>query len=173
MTYRNLRTGLLVAHIATSVGFFGAVLVFFCLAVTGLLSAEYALANASYAVMPRITWFVIVPLAAVSLAVGILQSVLSPWGLVRHYWVLVKFGMTVVIAAVLLIQTPTIDHLGGEGIRSAAETMAWEARYSVVLHSGAGLVALLVVLILSVAKPKGHTGWGTRGRGEMHENDRR
>lgn len=170
MTYRNLRTGLLVAHIATSVGFFGAVLVFFCLAVTGLLSAEYALANSSYAVMPGITWLVIVPLAGMSLAVGVLQSVLSPWGVVRHYWVLVKLVMTVVIAAVLLIQTPTIDRLGAAGIRSVTETMDWEARYSVLLHSGAGLAALLVVLILSVAKPKGQTGWGTRGRREMHEN---
>jgi len=170
MTYRNLRTALLVAHIATSVGFFGAVLVFFCLAVTGLLSAEYALANASYAVMPRITWLVIVPLAAMSLAVGVLQSVLSPWGLVRHYWVLIKLVMTVVIAAVLLIQTPTIDRLGAAGIRSAAETMDWEARYSVLLHSGAGLAVLLAVLVLSVVKPQGLTWWRARGRGGMREN---
>ena len=82
MSYRRLRTPLLVAHIASSVGFLGAVAVFFCLAVSGLVASDARLVNASYAVMPRITWFVIVPLAAASLAVGILQSVLSPWRLI-------------------------------------------------------------------------------------------
>lgn len=160
MTYHSLRTTLLVAHIATSVGFLGAVLVFFCLAVIGLLSAEYTLANASYAVMPGITWLVIVPLAAVSLAVSVLQSVLSPWGLVRHYWVLVKLVMTVAITAVLLVQTPTIDRLGDTGMRVAIGNADFGARYSVMVHSGAGLMVLLGLLILSVAKPPGRTRWG-------------
>lgn len=159
MNYRRLRTPLLVAHIATSVGFLGAVAVFFCLALTGLMASDVALANASYAVMPRITWAVIVPLAAVSLAVGILQSALSPWGLIRHYWVVVKFTMTVVIAVVLVLQMGTIERLGDAGIRAAIGSAESSARYSVLLHSGAGLVALLVTLVLSVAKPKGSTGW--------------
>lgn len=159
MTYRRLRTPLLVAHIATSVGFFGAVAVFFCLAVTGLMVSDVALANASYAVMPQITWSVILPLAAVSLIVGILQSVLSPWGLVRHYWVVVKLAMTVVIAGVLILQTGTIERLGDAGTQAAIESAGRAARCSVVLHSGVGLVALLVTLVLSVAKSKGLTGW--------------
>lgn len=159
MIYRRLRTPLLVAHIAMSVGFFGAVAVFFCLAVTGLMVSDVALANASYAVMPQITWSVILPLAAVSLIVGILQSVLSPWGLVRHYWVVVKLAMTVVIAGVLILQTGTIERLGDAGTQAAIESAGRAARYSVVLHSGVGLVALLVTLVLSVAKPKGLTGW--------------
>jgi hypothetical protein len=159
MIYRRLRTPLLVAHIATSVGFFGAVAVFFCLALTGLVVSDVALANASYAVMPRITWSIIVPLAAVSLAVGVLQSVLSPWGLIRHYWVVVKFAMTIVIAGVLILQTGTIERLGEAGTQAAIGNAEWAARYSVLLHSGAGLVALLVTLVLSVAKPKGLTGW--------------
>jgi hypothetical protein len=160
MSYRNLRTHLLVAHIATSVGFFGAVLVFFCLAVTGLSSAESSLANASYAVMSQIIWLVIVPLAVLSLAVGVLQSVRSPWGLARHYWVLVKLIMSVAITAVLLAQTPTIDRLGDAGMRAAISNADFGARYSVMVHSGAGLMVLLVVLILSVAKPSGRTPWG-------------
>lgn len=108
MTYRSLRTPLLVAHIASSVGFLGAVAVFFCLAVAGFVASDGRLVNASYAVMPQVTWVVIVPLGAASLAVGVLQSALSPWGLFRHYWVIVKLAMTVVILGVLMVQTP--DH---------------------------------------------------------------
>lgn len=164
LSYRSLRTSLLVVHLARSVGLFGAVLVFFCLALTGLLVAEPDLVNASYAVMPTITWSAEVPLAAASLAVGMVQSLTSPWGLIRHYWVVVKLAMTVFITSVVLIQTPTINRLGAAGIRSAAVTLDWEARYSVLVHSGAGLAALLVVLDLSIAKPRGLTGWGQRPR---------
>lgn len=160
MTYRSLRTPLLVAHIASSVGFLGAVAVFFCLAVAGFVASDGRLVNASYAVMPQVTWVVIVPLGAASLAVGVLQSALSPWGLFRHYWVIVKLAMTVVILGVLMVQTPTIDGLGEAGLRSAVADVDWALRFSVLLHSGVGLIALLVVLILSVVKPQGLTGWG-------------
>jgi hypothetical protein len=160
MSYRRLRKPLLVAHIASSVGFLGAVAVFFCLAAAGLVASEVRLVNASYAVMPQVTWFVLLPLAAASLSVGILQSVLSPWGLVRHYWVLVKLAMTVIITGVLILQIGTIERLGNAGIQATVGNTDWAARYSVLLHSGAGLIALLVVLALSVAKPQGLTGWG-------------
>ncbi|UVC06847.1 hypothetical protein IHQ71_16485 [Rhizobium sp. TH2] len=160
MSYRRLRMPLLVAHIASSVGFLGAVAVFFCLAVSGLVASDGRLVNASYAVMPQITWFVIVPLAAVSLAVGVLQSLLSPWGLIRHYWVVVKFAMTVLITFVLMLQTNMIDGLGASASARELGVMHLSARYSVLLHSGVGMLALLVVLVLSVVKPKGTTGWG-------------
>jgi hypothetical protein len=161
MSRQSTRKALLVLHIATSVGFLGAVSVFFALAVTGMMVSDPGLANASYAVMPRVTWFVIVPLAAAALAIGILQSLLSPWGLVRHYWVIVKLAMTVLIAGVLMLQTSTIDRLGALA-QQADLGSALQARYSVLFHSGAGIVALLVVLVLSVVKPRGLTGWGFR-----------
>lgn len=159
MTVRYPRKTLLVVHIGTSVGFMGAVAVFLCLAVVGLLAGNHASANAFYAVMRTITWWVIVPLAFASIAVGVLQAALSPWGLVRHYWVVVKLAMTALITAVLMIQTPSIDALGL--IAASPEAMMGDigARYSVLVHSGAGMIAITVVLVLSIVKPRGLTGW--------------
>jgi hypothetical protein len=162
VSYHLLRKPLLVAHIGTSVGLLGAVLVFFCLSALGIAMSDPKSANAFYAVMPQVTWLVIVPLAVASTAIGILQSLLSPWGLIRHYWVVLKLVMTVLITAVLLLQTGTIDRLGAIAARASLEVPDTEARYSVLLHSGAGFLALLVVLILSVVKPQGLTGWSRR-----------
>jgi hypothetical protein len=162
MTVGYPRKTLLVVHIGTSVGFMGAVAVFFFLAVAGLLAGNDASANAFYTVMPTVTWWVIVPLAFASIAVGLLQAALSPWGLVRHYWVVVKLAMTLLITAVLMIQTPSIDALGLLAASPKAMMGDIGARYSVLVHSGGGIAALAVVLVLSVVKPRGLTGWAVQ-----------
>ena len=58
-----------------------------------------------------------------------------------------------------MIQTPSIDHLGSIAITSAAGMGQAGARYSVLVHSGAGLVAIVFVLVSSVVKPRGLRGW--------------
>jgi hypothetical protein len=37
-------------------------------------------------------WFVIVPLALAALLTGLVMSLITPWGLFRHYWVLIALG---------------------------------------------------------------------------------
>jgi ABC-type anion transport system duplicated permease subunit len=54
------------------------------------------------------TRFVIVPLSFASLVTGIVSSLGSPWGLFRHYWVVLKLAMTILATAVLLIHTRPI-----------------------------------------------------------------
>jgi hypothetical protein len=156
-----IRKLILIFHIGTSVGLFGAVALFFCMSVVGLATRDPSLASAIYLVMPQVTWMLIVPLAVASLSIGILQSIYSPWGLVRHYWVIVKLVLTVVVLIVLLLQTSTIDRLGE--LASMSEPMAksyYPARLSMFLHSGGGLVAIATTLVLSVYKPRGLTRHG-------------
>jgi hypothetical protein len=45
--------------------------------------------------MDLIARFVIVPLTFASLPTGLIQSLGTPWGLFRHYWVLMKLVVTV------------------------------------------------------------------------------
>ena len=53
--------------------------------------------------MEIVCWAVIVPLSLLSPATGIAQSLWTPWGLVRHYWVLVKLLVTLPCTAILLL----------------------------------------------------------------------
>ncbi|MDP9417136.1 MAG: hypothetical protein M3P48_04735 [Actinomycetota bacterium] len=151
----------LTAHVTVSVGWGGAVAAFLALAVTGLLTAEAA--RGAYLALEVVATYVIVPLAVATLASGVVSSVTTAWGLFRHYWVVVKLGVTVVAVVVLLLQLPLIAYLA-DAARAAApfDEKAGEARRSLVVHSGAGLLVLLVPTVLGVYKPRGLTPYGAR-----------
>jgi hypothetical protein len=142
-----LRKLALTLHIVSSVGMLGAVTGFLALALVGLA------ANASgiYFAMGQLTWLVILPLAFVTLLIGLLESLGTKWGLLRHYWVVAKLALTLLAVVVLLLQLDTIDLL------STATSLQdlWAARLSLVLHSAGGLVVLLLAVVLSVYKPRG------------------
>ncbi|HYO41088.1 MAG TPA: DUF2269 domain-containing protein, partial [Nocardioidaceae bacterium] len=91
------------AHVTVSVGWVGAVLTFVAISVVGLTSDDAATVRGSYLVMDAAARFVLVPLALLSLVTGVVQSVGTAWGLLRHYWVVVKLLITVLATAVLLL----------------------------------------------------------------------
>ena len=74
----------LTAHVASSVGWFGAVAAFLALAVVGLTSADSQTIRAVYLVMESVAWLTLVPLAFASLLTGVVQSLGTVWGLFRH-----------------------------------------------------------------------------------------
>jgi ABC-type nickel/cobalt efflux system permease component RcnA len=82
----QLRKLVLTAHITFSVGWLGAVAVFLALAIAGLTSRDPQMVRAAYSAMELTARFVIVPLAIASLFSGLIQSLGTPWGLFRHYW---------------------------------------------------------------------------------------
>lgn len=103
----RLRKMALIAHITSSVGWLGAVVAFLALAMVGTTSQDPATVRGVYLVMEPAAWYVLVPLAFASLLTGIVQSLGTPWGLFRHYWVLFKLLINVVATGVLLIYTGT------------------------------------------------------------------
>ena len=147
------RRALLTLHVATSVGFIGAVAAFLALAIAGVSGAP-----AVYLALPIITWPVIVPLAVLSLVFGVVQSLGTPWGLVRHYWVLVKLVLTLVALIVLLLQTGTIETLAALAAAGRIGPATLDGQMAMVIHSAGGLVVLLGATVLSTYKPRGLTG---------------
>jgi hypothetical protein len=163
----GLRKLALTAHVVCSVGWLGAVICFLALAIAGLTSHDAQLVRSAYLAMNVSASFVIVPLAFASLLTGIIQSLGTPWGLVRHYWVLTKLVLTVVATIVLLLKMPLIRRSAG----IAAETVVagadvQHARIELVAHAGGGLLVLLVAATLSVFKPWGKTRYGRRTQNE-------
>jgi DMSO/TMAO reductase YedYZ heme-binding membrane subunit len=88
----RIRQFALTAHVTSSVGWLGAVLVFLALAVVGLRSGDAQTVRGVYLVMERAAWLVLAPLAFASVLTGIVQSLGTTWGLLRHYWVVFKTG---------------------------------------------------------------------------------
>jgi hypothetical protein len=84
----------LTAHLASSVGWLGAAACFLALAVVGLTSKDAQTARATSLVMAPAAWSVLVPLSLGSLLTGLVLSLGTTWGLLRHYWVLIKLLIT-------------------------------------------------------------------------------
>ena len=156
----------LTAHVMSSVGWLGAVAAFLALALTGLNSDDTQLARAVYPAMDVIVRAAIVPLALMSVLTGVIQGLGSRWGLFRHYWVVIKLIITIIATVVLLTELEPIDHLAdlARGEDFTGETLRTE-RFSLVLHSGGGLVTLLVPTVLSIYKPRGLTRYGRQRTG--------
>ncbi|TIX58103.1 MAG: hypothetical protein E5V28_12495 [Mesorhizobium sp.] len=163
----GLRKFALTAHVASSVGTLGAVAGFLALAVAGLASKDLQTVRAAYLAMELTAWYVIVPLVLVSLVTGLVQSLGTNWGLFRHYWVLAKLLLNILVTVVLLLQLNLIGYLAD----IAAETTFSSAdlrdlRISPVIHAAGGLLVLLLPVALSLYKPRGLTPYGWR---KQHE----
>jgi hypothetical protein len=159
----RLRKLVLTAHVTSSVGWLGAVAAFLALAIAGLASKDAQLATAAYLAAKVTTWSVIVPLCLASLVTGLLQALGSSWGLLRHYWVLIKLLLTLFATAVLFIHTQPIGEMArAAGQATLAGTDLTTMRIQLVVAAGAALVVLLVVTTLSVYKPRGMTRYGQR-----------
>lgn len=158
----------LVVHVTTSVGSLGAVAGFLALAVAGAAGHDPELVRGVYLAMEVTARFVIVPLILASLVTGLVQSLGTSWGLFRHYWVLAKLLLTAVTVVVLWLQLEGISYIAD----IAAETTLSPAdlsglRNSLRLHAAGGLVVLLVLVGLSIYKPRGLTRYGWRKQFEQ------
>ncbi len=159
----RLRKFALTTHVTFSVGWLGAVVAYLALAVTGLTSRDAQTVRSAYLATELIGWYVLVPLSLAALLTGIIQSLVTEWGLFRHYWVLVKFLLTVVGTFVLLVHMRTVSRVSGLATGTTISGSDFGAlRVQLVVHAGGGLLVLLVATVLSVYKPWGRTQWGRK-----------
>lgn len=165
------RTFALTAHVTSSVSWLGAVAAFLALAVAGLTSHDTQLVRSAYVATELITWFVIVPLAFGSLLTGLMVSLGTSWGLFRHYWVLVKFMLTILATVLLLLHTQPIGVLAAVARETTLSGDVVRLQIQLVGDAGAALLALLVNVTLSVYKPQGMTAYGRRETGQVSDND--
>lgn len=156
----RLRKLSLTAHIACSVGWLGAVAVTLALSIAGLVSDDRAQVRAVYLTLELSGWYVLIPLAVASLVTGLVQALATPWGLFRHYWVVVKLLMNVLATAVLLLYMQSLAHFAD--LARAGAPLTRLRTPSPVLHASGAIVLLLVALTLSVYKPRGRTRYGRR-----------
>ena len=140
------------AHILTSAAWFGvAVMVAFC-GLAATVTDDAGLSHALYRTMETAPWLSI-PVGLTAIVSGVVLSLGTRFGLVRHWWVVAK----IVIAAVVVV---TDALLVGRVARHAALVGHASAplRGSTIAH----VVVLGVAIWLSVFKPRGLTPYGRR-----------
>jgi len=158
------RKAVLTVHIASSAGWLGAVATVLALAVAGLVGDGPDVRRAAFIATELIAWAVLVPLAAVSFATGVAQSLGTRWGLLRHYWVVFKLCITLVATVVLLAYTHTLATFAGVAARPTwgPSDLRILDSPSLLLHAGLAVLLLTVATGLAVFKPSGLTARGHR-----------
>jgi hypothetical protein len=147
---------LLTSHVSVSVGWLGAVGSFVAIAAACVTAANPETGRALYPALELIAWYVVLPFCFASLLTGILQAVVTPWGLFRHYWIIVKLILTVAMTVLLILHLPPISYLSS----LTSDSYAGKAKETAILvdliaKAGAAITALLAITALSIYKPWG------------------
>jgi len=155
----------LIAHVTSSVGWLGAVAAFLVLSVIGLRTNDSEVLRACYVAMDLLGRYLIVPMSLLALSTGVTQSLITQWGLFRHYWVVAKLVLTVGATALLLLHQYT-------AVASASKLVLEQAGFSDALLNALGrqltmdavlaIVVLMIATVLSILKPWGAIRAGTR-----------
>jgi hypothetical protein len=146
----RIRKAVLTAHVVTAVGWLGAEVVVLALAVAGQAGADPAVV---YPAIGLVGPPLLVPLAVAAWVVGVVGSLGTPWGLLRHWWVIAKLASTTVMAAlVLLALRPTLVAAADLGAALPAPE-----RGQLVVASSVATTLLVLNTAVSVYKPWGRT----------------
>jgi hypothetical protein len=158
----RLRKVVLTAHVATSVGWLGSVVAYLALDVVTAAGQDVTSVRGAYIAMDLIVRYAIVPLALSAVLIGTINALGTPWGVLRHYWVLAKLILTVLATIVLLQEASVVGYLATLAVTEADP----RELPSTLVHSVGGLLVLLTTAALSVFKPRGLTRYGWRKQQE-------
>ena len=154
----GMRRAALAVHVVGSVGWIGAAAAYLVLGVAAASSDVPAAIRAAWIAMELVGWYVIVPLGTLALITGLIMSLGTPWGLFRHYWVLIALVLTAVSLAVLLFHLPTVT--AAAGLARTADDPTAVLLGGDILHPALGLLVLIVIAVLNLYKPRGLTPYG-------------
>lgn len=155
------RKAVLTTHVTSSVGWLGAVAAFLALSIAGVTNAQTEVVRAAYLGMHLTTWYVIVPFCLASFLTGVIEGLVTPWGLFRHYWVILKLVLTVLATGILFVHTQPIDRVAALAMQSSVAAADLRAlRIQLVGDASAALFVLVVTTSLSIYKPWGMTRYG-------------
>lgn len=141
------RKALLVVHVTTAVGWFGADLVLLTLTAAGLAGSDPAVV---YPAAGLIGTWLFTPLSALVWLIGLVNGLGTRWGLFRYRWVLVKLVLTTIMLGLVVF-------LLAPGLREAAANPAAHVRADMLVPPIVSSSLLIFMTTLSIYKPWGQT----------------
>jgi hypothetical protein len=144
---------LLTVHLIVSVGLLGADAALIILNLAGLSGTDPATV---YPAAHLIARAVVVPLALLALPTGLALGLLTPWGLIRYWWVTLKLGLTLVLSGMaVFVLTPRLGALADEATASPGVDLAVADRLPVALAVMAAGGVLILTVVLARYRPFG------------------
>jgi uncharacterized membrane protein len=159
------RKVVLTTHVVAAAGWIGALAAYATLVVAALTSDSDDTVRSSFIAM-ELVYYALVPLAATALVTGLVQSLGGSWGLLRHYWVLAKFVLTLIAITVMALNLRGVSDHADQASAAHGAHMPGAASHQ-LRHVIGGMGILLLAAILGKYKPKGLTRYGRRKRAEL------
>lgn len=159
------RKMVLLLHVVSAVGWLGLHIGNVTFAITGLVTDDPVTQRTVFRAVDLLGGMLLIPISLLAFTTGVVLALGTRWGLVRHWWVLTKFVLTLI--PVILIPVSLLP-----GYRDLAELVN-EAPAGQVVDTGTSGPSLVIAAIvstsmyltsvtLSVFKPWGRTKWGKR-----------
>ncbi|QTE02920.1 DUF2269 domain-containing protein [Streptomyces cyanogenus] len=162
---RPARRASLVVHVAASASWLGLTLGSLALAVTATATGSAVTAEASVRAMKLFSDWLLLPVAFLTSLSGVLLSVGTPWGLLRHRWVTVKFWLTLAAtAATAFALRPGLD----TAVTAMTPSGPAPGPGDLLPAPIVSLCAYVFMTAISVLKP-----WGLTRRGRNHRTTAR
>jgi hypothetical protein len=148
----------LAAHIVVSVGLLGISAALLILGSVAALTSDPETARAAYRSMGIFTRGVVQPGAILAIVTGVILSLGTKWGLVKHYWIVAKLVLTAAAILVgMLVIGPNVQKaitLTSGGAPVVAQ--AWgSTKLLLAAASMANVLMLGAATVISVYKPGG------------------
>lgn len=148
-------------HVLSSVGWMSQAVAMGTLTATAITTTDASTAVGAVSMAQVIDSRILAPMANVAAFTGFFLAITTPWGLTRHWWVLVKAAITVsqlylgifVLSRALDAATQAV-HVGG------ARPSGWLTAAAAVMASAIAFQAWV-----SITKPWGPTPWAAGNRG--------
>jgi hypothetical protein len=148
---KRSRRALLVAHVLSSVAWFGIAVSVLFLLVLAQSDSEPQAASALYRAVETSIWLSVIT-GAVSGVTGLVLGLGTPWGVARHWWVVLKeVAFVALVVSDFLAVRPTV-HDAANGFVSG------RILHPVIAHC----IVLALATVVSILKPFGRTPIGRR-----------
>jgi hypothetical protein len=164
----KVRKTVLVLHVIMSVGWLGVTFTDVTLVATAIASDAAQVRGSMFRALGVIADVLLIPISWSAFLTGLLLSLGTRWGLVRHKWVLTKFCLTTVALALTTFSlVPGLKELRDQvAATPAGHAFPLDSR-DVVSLLVAGVISTSIYttcVILSAFKPWGRTRWDGRQR---------
>jgi len=160
---RIQRRVLVTLHVALSVGWLGASMVMLTLAIAARVSQPAAPARSAYWAMHLLAEVLLITLSLSVLLIGVLVAAISPWGLLRYRWVLVKLIAPCAAVLLSLLALPAMTRIADQDATQHALAATQDAGTRLIIASSVSVALYLSLTAISVFKP-----WGRTIRGRRH-----
>ncbi|MEU9336930.1 DUF2269 domain-containing protein [Streptomyces sp. NPDC048290] len=158
---RPARRASLVVHVVASASWLGLSLGLLALGTTAAGTGNAVTVEASVRSMKLFADWLLLPIALLTLASGLLLALGTPWGLARHRWVFTKFWLTLATTtATVFALRPGVD----AAVTAVAAGHALPDATEVLAGPVVSLTAYVFMTGVSLLKPWGLTRRGRRLR---------